>query len=126
MASKSMSRVEDVKGAVANTEREMVEGEGDGDGGARTNAAGEVHLRPVLHITKLREHLEWGDIVLFRSNNSLSGLQRSVTRAEWDHVALVVRSPYGSSLDLLESTAEGVTSYPLVSRIRAYSHGFTK
>ena len=58
------------------------------------------------HHPKLREHLEWGDIILFRSNNSLSGLQRGFTRAEWDHVALVVRSPYASSLDLLESTAE--------------------
>ena len=87
--------------------------------------ASDEHTRPVMHISKLKEHLSWGDLVLFRSKNTLSGLQRTVTTAEWDHVALVVRSPYSNTLDLLESTAEGVTAYPLVSRVRAIAplHG---
>uniref|UniRef100_A0A7S2WHQ2 PX domain-containing protein n=1 Tax=Rhizochromulina marina TaxID=1034831 RepID=A0A7S2WHQ2_9STRA len=82
--------------------------------------------RPIIHITRLRDAAGPGDLVLFRCNNSLSTLQRAATGAEWDHVGLVVRSPYSSSLDLLESTAEGVTVYPLMSRIRAYANGFTQ
>ena len=59
--------------------------------------------------------------------SSSPGLQRTVTGAEWDHVALVVPSAFASaSLNLLESTAEGCTVYPLASRLKAYAHGFTQ
>jgi hypothetical protein len=53
--------------------------------------------------------------------------QRSVTGAEWDHVALIVPSAFSSTtLNLLESSAEGCTVYPLQSRLKAYAHGFTQ
>jgi hypothetical protein len=41
-------------------------------------------------------------------------------------VGLVVkRDREQGTLDLLESTAEGVTVYPLISRLRAYATEFT-
>jgi len=57
----------------------------------------------------------------------MGGLQRSVTGAEFDHVGLVVPNAFKSeTLQLLESTAEGCTVYPLLSRLRAYDHGFVE
>jgi hypothetical protein len=83
--------------------------------------------RSVIHVSKVRQELRWGDVVLFKCSNAFSELQRTVTRAEWDHVGLVVKSTYGRNLDLLEATGEGVTVYPLIGRLRAYSfNGFTK
>jgi hypothetical protein len=78
--------------------------------------------RNTIHLSKLKTDCRWGDLILFKCSNRLSALQRSVTGAEWDHVGIVVRgsSVSGSGLDLLEATGEGVTSYPLFSRLRAY------
>lgn len=83
--------------------------------------------RRVVHVSLLPTTLRWGDIVLFRCAHVYAGLQRAVTRAEWDHVALVVPSIWASSgFDLLESTGEGVTRYPLMARMRAYGSEFTE
>jgi hypothetical protein len=78
----------------------------------------------VVHMDVLPTTLQWGDIILFRCAHVYAGLQRVVTRAEWDHVALVVSGAFGG-LDLLESTGEGVTRYPLRARIMAYGTEFT-
>lgn len=80
--------------------------------------------RNTMHITKIRTEAKWGDIILFKCANTLSHLQRRVTRSEWDHVGIVVRSLQSNdqlgSLHLLEATGEGVTSYPLTGRLKAY------
>lgn len=98
----------------------------------RTDLPVEDPLRPgrkrrVVHMSTLPTTLRWGDIVLFRCAHIYAGLQRAVTRAEWDHVALVVPTSWSSAgLDLLESTGEGVTRYPLMTRMRAYGSEFTE
>jgi len=93
----------------------------------------EKRSRPVIHISRMNETVEWGDLILFKCRNTLSGLQRKVTGAEFDHVGIIVPSstpsggPSTVSFELLESTGEGVTSYPLIGRLMAYSnHSFTK
>jgi hypothetical protein len=67
-----------------------------------------------------------GDVVLFQSANKLAGLQRGVTWSEWDHCGLVVELYGRRNLHLLESTGDGVKSYPFVPRIRAYAVEFCK
>jgi len=54
--------------------------------------------------------------------------QRTVTNSEFDHVGMIVPSASSydtGGLNLLESTAEGCTVYPLQGRLRAYANGFT-
>ncbi|KAM3578059.1 hypothetical protein VYU27_000159 [Nannochloropsis oceanica] len=80
--------------------------------------------RQILHISALGKTLQMGDIVLFQCAHNMAGLQRNVTRSEWDH-ALVVKRQDGREFDLLESTADGVTCWPLSSRISAYATEFT-
>lgn len=46
--------------------------------------------RGVIHLSKVLEFVRTGDLVLFRCRNMLSGLQRKVTRSEFDHVGVVV------------------------------------
>ena len=47
------------------------------------------------------------DLLLFKSKNFLGKLQRSFTRSDYDHVALVLR--YGDSeITLLEAESKGV------------------
>lgn len=82
--------------------------------------------RQVIHISQLRGLVKWGDLILFRCANPVSGAQRMVTGAEWDHVALVVKRRFSRTLELLEATGEGVQCYPLVSRLRAYGTEFTR
>jgi len=82
--------------------------------------------RQVIHISQLRGLVKWGDLILFRCANPVSGAQRAVTGAEWDHVALVVKRRYSRTLELLEATGEGVQCYPLISRLRAYGSEFTR
>jgi hypothetical protein len=105
--------------------------------------------RQVIHLSMLKNHLQPMDIILFRCAHTLSGIQRMATSAEWDHgealrglsawlilahflapvrtmaVALVVEEPGGKGLGLLEATGDGVTCYPVVARLRAYSNEFT-
>jgi hypothetical protein len=86
--------------------------------------------RNTIHISKIRSEARWGDLILFKCTNTLSHLQRQVTRSEWDHVGIVVRSlgnngvlsTHSGALDLLEATGEGVTCYPLTGRLKAYQY----
>jgi len=83
-----------------------------------------IRDRKLAHLDALRDLAEFGDLVLFRSVNPMSGLQRRVTgNCVFDHVGMVVkRSKAG--YDLLEATGEGVTAYPLEERLEAYYGGF--
>ena len=73
-----------------------------------------------IHISKLKDVVQSGDVLLFKMKNTMSGLQRVVTRSAWDHVAMVVRRS-DAIMDLLEATGDGVVSYPLCGRLSAYS-----
>lgn len=53
-------------------------------------------------------------------------MQRRVTRAEWDHVGVVVQAEGKQQLLLLEATGEGVSLYPLGARLRSYSYEFAR
>ena len=88
--------------------------------------AGQKENRNVIHVSQLRGMLKWGDLVLFRCANPVSATQRMATGAEWDHVALVVKRRGGRTLELLESTGDGVQCYPLISRLKAYGGEFTE
>lgn len=67
--------------------------------------------RRKVHIDKAMKLLEPGDLILFKTNFTLSALQRSLTFSEVDHAALVVRSTLKSNspatLHLLEATGDG-------------------
>ncbi|OQR89379.1 ribonuclease H2 subunit A [Achlya hypogyna] len=79
--------------------------------------------RDVVHVRILHRFVSVGDILLFRSKNSMSGVQRSMTGAEWDHVGMVIALQ--NKWMLLEATGDGVTIFPLVPRILAYTSCFT-
>ncbi|KAE9045859.1 hypothetical protein PR002_g1988 [Phytophthora rubi] len=79
------------------------------------------HRRQILHLQVLEYYTRPGDLILFNGRAKVSALQRSLTRAEWDHVAIVVPSRDGGHLQLLEVTGDGVTLSPLTSRLLAYS-----
>jgi len=85
--------------------------------------------RPRIQASTVLQVAKAGDIVLFRTQGTLPAIQRTVLSSEYDHVAIVVSKNisqacrslnYGSSLYLLESTNEGVHTYPLKSRLRAW------
>ena len=84
----------------------------------------EAEGRHVIHVSRLHEFVKVGDVVLFKSANLMSGLQRVATRSEWDHCGIVVK--LRRSLYLLESTGDGVGCYPLTNRIRAYGVEFAQ
>lgn len=70
--------------------------------------------------------LEWGDVVMFKCNNTLSRLQRQITGAEWDHIAIIIQVKMGGPLMMLESTGDGVSTWPVLQRIRAYGNEYTQ
>ena len=73
-----------------------------------------------VHISKVEELVSTGDIIMFKSRNSLSGLQRIATGTNWDHVGMVLKR--GKKIcDLLEATGDGVHMYPLAQRLEVYS-----
>jgi len=79
--------------------------------------------RNIIHLSKVRTEAKWGDVILFKCANTLSHLQRTVTRSEFDHVGIVVKSVKNpGQLDLLESTGDGVTTFSLTGRLKAYHH----
>ncbi len=81
--------------------------------------------RHVIHVSRLEDFAQPGDVVLFKSSNTMSGLQRVATRSEWDHCGVVVELRR-HRLHLLESTGDGVGCYPLAGRIRAYAIEFAQ
>ncbi|EGZ27619.1 hypothetical protein PHYSODRAFT_353423 [Phytophthora sojae] len=72
------------------------------------------HRRQILHLQVLEYYTRPGDLILFNGRAKVSALQRSLTRAEWDHVGIVVPSREDGQLQLLEATGDGVTLCPLV------------
>lgn len=47
----------------------------------------------IVHISKFEEFVNPGSIILFRCSTAAAELQRTFTRAQWDHVAIVVPTP---------------------------------
>jgi hypothetical protein len=78
----------------------------------------------VIHISKVRDFVQTGDVILFQSRNSLSGFQRAITFSDWDHAAVVIRRNE-TVIDILEATGDGVQIYPLVNRLLVYSEHIT-
>jgi len=82
----------------------------------------------LVHLNALAQnnHLEWGDVLMFKCNNAVSKLQRRFTGAEWDHIAIIVQEKMGGPLLMMEATGDGVRHFPVVQRIRAYGNEFTQ
>ncbi|GAB9474442.1 Wd repeat-containing protein 19 [Globisporangium polare] len=80
-----------------------------------------LHRRDVLHLRVLSYYVAPGDLILFRSCGPVSGIQRSVTSSEWDHIGVVVPGQNPATFNLLEATGDGVSAFPLTSRLVAYS-----
>jgi len=87
---------------------------------------GDVYkgTRQVVHVSQLNKFVKFGDIILFKSNNILSSIQRKICSSEWDHTGIVVHRSKNRYLELLESTGDGVCIYPLKNRLRAYATGY--
>ena len=84
-------------------------------------AARQSPLVRTIHVRQLPTFANPGDLVLFRSRERVSTFQRCLTRATWDHVALVVSAPGATSLKLLlEATCDGIALVPIIARIRGY------
>jgi hypothetical protein len=75
-----------------------------------------------LSIENCLEYVNTGDILLVRNDNSLANIQRTITRAEFDHVALVTRKPITStskhSLCIVEAIGAGVRCIPAQTLLR--------
>ena len=61
----------------------------DNNGGAKRSAGS----MPRLHLDAVVPLLDAGDVVLFRTNGVLQGLQRTFTGSRYDHVGIVIRIP---------------------------------
>ncbi|OQS05401.1 ribonuclease H2 subunit A [Thraustotheca clavata] len=82
--------------------------------------------RDTIHIRILNHVVDAGDIILFRSKNAVSSVQRTITGAEWDHVGMIIEVPNSRQrYQILEATGDGVTLYPLIPRLLAYFPCFT-
>jgi hypothetical protein len=75
--------------------------------------------RTVLHVSQLKEYVQPGDIILFKCSDRWNAVTRLTLRSNFDHCAVVVQNIDGC-IKLLESTGEGVHTYPLVGRLRGY------
>ena len=73
-----------------------------------------------IHISKIQEVVNTGDIVLFKSKNSLSGLQRIATGTNWDHIGIILQRTE-ALYDIIEATGDGVQMYPLINRLEVYN-----
>lgn len=78
-------------------------------------------------------YADTGDVLLFETKSVIAASLRSVTASNYDHVALVYRDLKGThcpledekdrinGLYLVESTIDGVRTYPLKKRLRQWS-----
>lgn len=86
-------------------------------GAARASTA----ARETVHVRRLASLVSSGDLVLFRSRETISAVQRAVTGSDWDHVAVVVQSKATPALKLLlEATSDGVSVLPVAARVSGY------
>lgn len=85
--------------------------------------------RPRVQADVICKMVKPGDLILFRTQGTLPALQRTVLSSEYDHVGVVVSKQmsamskkyhHSAGLFLLESTNEGVHTYPLMTRVRAW------
>ena len=67
----------------------------------------KFHLNFFISVAEFKKRVKSADILLFRGFDKNSGLQRCLTRAEYDHVAIVMRR--GEEISIYEATGkEGV------------------
>lgn len=86
-------------------------------GAARASTA----ARETVHVRRLASLVSSGDLILFRSRETMSAVQRAVTGSDWDHVAVVVQSKATPALKLLlEATSDGVSVLPVAARVSGY------
>ena len=81
-----------------------------GMNGDQRDEAGDIK-NPIQKISEdqFRLTAQSGDIVLFKSNNMISIVQRKLTKADYDHVAIAVRLQFDpSEVFLLEAVSSGV------------------
>lgn len=57
-------------------------------------------IKSTLHISKLITELDTGDLILFKSTNPYSQVQRVFTGSTWDHIGIVVRVTRASYLKM--------------------------
>jgi len=101
-------------------------GAGGSSGGTASSSGSRARsgALPHLHVDAVLPLLDAGDVVLFKTIGTLQSLQRAVTGSRYDHVGLVIRIPWSSNkpsaLHVLESTSDGVHTYQLARRLRAW------
>lgn len=81
----------------------------------------------------ISNYADTGDVILFETKSMIAASLRSVTASNYDHVALVYRDLKGThhpmddeqdrlnGLYLVESTIDGVRTYPLKKRLKQWS-----
>jgi hypothetical protein len=93
----------------------------------REKIANSVALPNARHIQSWEHVMEFcqtGDVILVSNTHWMSQVQRTVTKADWDHVGMIVNIPTTSKRDLsklniIEATsADGVKKYPLRMRLQ--------
>ena len=69
------------------------------------------------------EQMRWGDILLFKCKMPHTAIVRTLTWADYDHVA-VVALDRNDELVMLEACVLGVRAFPLARRVREYATHF--
>eukprot|EP00940_MAST-03C_sp_MAST-3C-sp2_P003071 g3071.t1 len=82
--------------------------------------------RSVVHASEVHKFACPGDVLLFRTKSTLSGIQRMVTVSEWDHVGMITVRDDSKKLWLLEACGDRVVCLPLVPRLKAYAKEYAE
>jgi hypothetical protein len=78
---------------------------------------------PSAPLDDVLEQAQWGDVILFKCRMPHTAVVRFATRAEYDHVAVVVVDDL-QQLCLLEACVLGVRCFPFAQRVREYAAHF--
>lgn len=84
-----------------------------------------------IHVNRLGEFANAGDIVLFHTPGILSSAYRAIIGSPWDHVGIIVYNtvnPHSTNdhrkFRILEATIDGVHSYPLNLRLKLWKDSY--
>jgi hypothetical protein len=101
----------------------------------RKPEAHQAHYRPTISFEHVQEICQTGDIILLSNSHWISQVQKAITKADWDHVAIVIGISKSKSLKvsrkhesfyLMEATsADGVKLYPMNIRLQQFSEQCT-
>ena len=69
------------------------------------------------------DQMRWGDVLLFKCNMPHTAIVRTLTWADYDHVAVVALGS-NNELVMLEACVLGVRAFPLAQRVREYATHF--